>query len=161
MALREPGLYKHERKYAAPFILAATLLFLLGGWFGYAVVFPSTCRFFIQVGEDFTPMLKIDEYFALFSTVILGVGAVFEIPAVIFLLAKAGLVTPRFLLRNTRYAIVISFIVAAIVTPTPDPVTCTAVALPMILLYLLGVVVAALTYRPRKRGGDDDPPSGS
>lgn len=155
-----PGLYRTEKKYAVPFIFSATILFLAGGAFGYKMVFPTTCRFFLDVGKDFTPVLKADEYLSLFSTVILGVGAVFEIPAVIFLLAKAGLVTPRFLLKNTRFAIVISFIVAAIVTPTPDPVTCTAVALPMIALYLLGVLVAALTYRPRgSRKKDDDEPT--
>lgn len=145
-----PGLYRHERRLALPFILSASLLFCGGGLFGYFFVFPTACRFFLDVGQDFAPMIKIDEYLSLFNTVILGVAIVFEVPAIIFLLAKAGLVTPRFLLKNTRFAILLSFVVAAIVTPTPDPVTCSAVALPMIVLYMLGVGVAALVYRPRR-----------
>lgn len=142
-----PGLYNRERRYALPFIFSASLLFLCGGAFGYYLVFPSACRFFLEVGQDFSPMIKLDDYLSLFSMVILGVGAVFEIPAVIFLLARAGLVTPRFLLRNTKYAIFLAFALAAVVTPTPDPITCTLVAIPMIGLYFVGIIVAALAKR--------------
>lgn len=144
-----PGLYKHERRMALPFVFIASLLFIGGGLFGYSYVFPTTCRFFLQVSEDFTPMIKVDEYLSLFNTIILGVGLVFEVPAVIYLLAKAGIVTPRLLLRFWRYAVLGSFVIAAVVTPTPDPITCTSVAGPMILLYFVGVAVAALVYRPR------------
>lgn len=142
-----PGLYAHEKKYAVPFVVCASLLFVGGGAFAYVFVFPATCRFFLQVGEDFTPMIRIDEYLSLFSTIILAVGAVFEIPAVMFLLARAGLVTARGLLKGSRYAIFFSFVAAAVLTPTPDPVTCTAVAVPMIVLYYLGIVVAWLAQR--------------
>lgn len=154
-----PGLYSHERRYALPFVMASSLLFLSGGAFGYYMVFPATCRFFLQVGEGFTPMIKADEYLSLFSMVIGGVGLVFEVPAVIFLLARAGLVTPRFLLRNTRYAILLSFVTAAIITPTPDPVTCSAVAIPMIVLYLIGIGVAALAGRSKEKEGDGEAPT--
>ena len=146
-----PGLYSHEKKMAIPFVLVASGLFLAGGAFGYYGVFPATCRFFLQVGEDFTPVLTIDDYLSLFSTVILGVGVVFEVPIVIFVLTRAGIVTPGWLARNGKYAVFLSFLVAAIVTPTPDPVTCTAVALPMIVLYYIGVGVSALAGRSRAR----------
>ena len=137
-----PGLYKRERRYAAPFIIFASAFFILGGYFGYRVILPGTCAFFVETGRQFKQMIKIDEYFSFASTIILATGAVFETPILIFFLARLGIVTPAFLLQKSKYAIVISFIVAAIVTPTPDMVTQTFLAVPMIALYFLGVGVA-------------------
>lgn len=139
-----PGLYKRERRYAAPFIIFATLFFLAGGWFGYAKVFPLACRFFIEMGQDFKQVITVDEYFSFASKLILGMGLVFETPILIFFLARLGIVTPGFLLRNFKYAFLIIFIVAAVITPTPDMVTQTALALPMLGLYLLGILIAYL-----------------
>lgn len=139
-----PGLYKRERRYAAPFIIFGTLFFVLGGFFGYKVLLPGTCQFFVETGKQFKQMITIDEYFSFASTIIMASGAVFETPILIFFLARMGIVTPKFLLKNFKYAILISFIVAAIVTPTPDMVTQTALAVPMIVLYLLGVLVAMM-----------------
>ena len=139
-----PGLYKRERRYAAPFIIFATLFFVLGGYFGYRVLLPGTCAFFVETGKQFKQMIKVDEYLSFASTIILASGLVFETPILIFFLARMGIVTPAFLMQKFKFAIVAAFIIAAIVTPTPDMVTQTALALPMIGLYLLGVGVAYL-----------------
>ncbi|MEA2328712.1 MAG: sec-independent protein translocase protein TatC [Thermoanaerobaculia bacterium] len=137
-----PGLYKRERRYAAPFIIFATLFFVLGGYFGYRVILPGTCKFFVETGKEFKQMIKVDEYFSFASTIVLASGAVFETPILIFFLARLGIVTPHFLLQKSKYAIVLSFVIAAIVTPTPDMVTQSFLAVPMIALYFLGVGVA-------------------
>ena len=137
-----PGLYKRERRYAAPFIIFATLFFVAGGYFGYRIILPGTCAFFVETGKQFKQMIKVDEYFSFASTIVLASGAVFETPILIFFLARLGIVTPHFLLQKSKYAIVLSFIIAAIVTPTPDMVTQSFLAVPMIALYFLGVGVA-------------------
>lgn len=137
-----PGLYSRERRYAAPFIIFATLFFVGGGYFGWRVLLPATCSFFIETGKQFQQMIKADDFFSFASTIILASGLVFETPIIIFFLARLGIVTPAFLLQKSKYAIVGSFIISAIVTPTPDWVTCTALALPMIALYYLGVLIA-------------------
>jgi sec-independent protein translocase protein TatC len=137
-----PGLYKRERRYAAPFIIIASLFFILGGYFGYRVLLPGTCAFFLETGRQFKQMIKADEFFSFASMIILACGAVFETPILIFFLARLGIVTPAFLLQKFKWAIVIAFIIAAIVTPTPDMVTQTALALPMIGLYALGIGIA-------------------
>jgi len=137
-----PGLYKRERRWAIPFIIAATFFFLLGGYFGWRVLLPGMCDFFLKTGGQFRQMIKADEFLSFASTVVLGAGAVFETPMLIFFLARLGVVTPAFLMRGWKWAIVGSFIVAAIVTPSPDPVNQTAFALPLIALYFLGVGIA-------------------
>jgi len=137
-----PGLYKRERRYAAPFILFATAFFVLGGYFGYKVILPGACAFFVETGRQFKQMIKVDEYFSFASTLILAAGVVFETPILIFFLARLGVVTPAFLLQKSKWAIVIAFILAAILTPSPDMVNQTMLALPMIALYFLGVGVA-------------------
>ncbi|HEY2323516.1 MAG TPA: twin-arginine translocase subunit TatC [Thermoanaerobaculia bacterium] len=139
-----PGLYKRERRYAAPFIIFASLFFLLGGYFGFSYILPGTCKFFVETGRQFKQMITIDDYFSFSSMIVLASGAIFETPILIFFLARLGIVTPAFLMQKSKYAIVLSFIIAAIVTPTPDMVTQTALAVPMIALYFLGVGVAYL-----------------
>jgi sec-independent protein translocase protein TatC len=139
-----PGLYKRERRYAAPFIIFASLFFILGGYFGFSFILPGTCKFFVETGKQFKQMITVDDYFSFASMIILAAGAIFETPILIFFLARLGIVTPAFLMQKSKYAIVLSFIIAAIVTPTPDMVTQTALAVPMIALYFLGVGVAYL-----------------
>ena len=139
-----PGLYKRERRYAVPFVLFAAGFFLLGGWFGFSYILPGTCKFFVETGKQFKQMITIDDYFSFASMIVLASGAIFETPILIFFLARLGIVTPAFLMQKLKYAIVLSFIIAAIVTPTPDMVTQTALAVPMIVLYLIGVAVAYL-----------------
>jgi sec-independent protein translocase protein TatC len=139
-----PGLYKKERRLAAPFIIFGTLFFLAGGYFGYRFLLPATCGFFVETGKQFKQMITVDDYFSFSTLIILATGIVFETPLLIFFLARLGIVTPAFLMQKFKYAIVLSFVIAAIITPTPDVVTQAALAVPMILLYLLGVGVAYL-----------------
>ncbi len=151
-----PGLYKHEKVYAVPFILMGTFFFIAGAAFGHLYLFPIMFRFLGQFGgEDMQFLPKIDEYWSFYSWFLLGLGLVFQLPVLIFLLSRIGLVTPRFLMRQIKWAILGSFIVAAILTPTPDMVTQTLLALPMIGLYLLGVLVAWLFGRPRRKAAPE------
>jgi sec-independent protein translocase protein TatC len=151
-AFIRPGLYVKERRYAVPFVLFATIFFILGGAFGYTVAFPVACQFLLSVAKDFTPALQVSSLFAFESKMILGMGLVFELPTVIYFLARLGLITSGFLWRNFKYAVLIIFIVAAVITPTPDVVTQCVFAGPMILLYLIGILVAHVFGRERAPG---------
>jgi len=139
-----PGLYKRERRYAAPFVIFASVFFIAGGYFGYRWLLPATCSFFIETGRNFKQVVTVDDYFSFASTMILASGLVFETPILIFFLARLGIVTPAFLLQKSKIAIVLAFVIAGIITPTPDMVNQTALAVPMIALYFLGVGVAYL-----------------
>ena len=147
-----PGLYRHERRYAIPFILSGTVLALLGAWFGYEIAFPFALQFLITWGENagLEAMIVASEYFNLFLTIELALGLIFQIPPIIFVLSRMGLVSPGYLLRNTKYAVLISFIVAAIITPTADIPNMMIMAGPMILLYLVGVLVAFVFGKKRR-----------
>ncbi len=139
-----PGLYKKERRYAIPFVLSTTLLAMCGVTFGYFIAFPFALDFLISWGEsaNLEAMIDATKYFDLFLTIMVGLAIVFQIPPVIFVLSRIGLVTPGFLFRNTKYAVLMSFVVAAIITPTADIPNMMIMAGPMILLYLVGVAVA-------------------
>jgi sec-independent protein translocase protein TatC len=152
-----PGLYKHERRYALPFILSSSLLFVAGGLFGYFIAFPLALAYLVQWGRDLgmRELIVAREYFDLFVMIELGLGVVFEIPAVIFVLSRIGLVTPWFLLKNFKYAVLLTFVVAAIITPSSDIPNLMVMAVPMLLLYLLGVVVAFLFGKKRKKEAGD------
>lgn len=144
-----PGLYRHERRWAAPFIIITSALFIIGGYFGWKILLPATCGFFVETGKNFKQMITIDDYFSFSSMLCLAAGLVFETPVLIFFLARMGIVTPQFMLHQWKYAIVLSFVVSAIVTPTPDMVTQSALAAPMIALYFLGVGVAFMFARKK------------
>lgn len=139
-----PGLYRNERRYAIPFILATSLLAGCGVAFGYYIAFPFALEFLISWGESANLQAMIDatRYFDFFLTIMLGLAIVFQIPPVIFVLSRVGLVKPASLFRNTKYAVLLSFVVAAIITPTADIPNMMIMAGPMILLYLVGVAVA-------------------
>ena len=154
-AFVSPGLYSHERVYAIPFILFGSLFFLGGGLFGHYVLFPMTFRFlgeFASADMRFLP--RIGEYFTFYSWFLLGLGAVFQLPVVIFVLARIGLVSPGFLLRKFKYAVLAAFVVSAVITPSADVVTQSVLALPILGLYLLGVAVAWLFGRPRRSAAE-------
>lgn len=146
-----PGLYQRERLWALPFILAGSLFFVAGGAFAYYVAFPFAVQFLLGVGQEFQAVITLERYFGFLLTVILGLGLMFELPILIFLLSQIGVVTPRFLMRNFRWAVLIIFFVAAIITPTPDVVNLCVFAVPAIALYLLGVGAAALVGRKGRR----------
>jgi len=151
-----PGLYQKEKRRALPFILAGTFFFLAGGAFAYYVAFPFAVNFLIGMGEAFQPMITVEKYFKFLLYVILGLGLMFELPIVIFLLASMGVVTPGFLMRHFRWAVLLIFVAAALITPTPDVVNLCLFALPTILLYLLGVGAAALVVKKDKKKGPDE-----
>jgi sec-independent protein translocase protein TatC len=144
-----PGLYRREKMYAVPFIASGSLFFLAGGAFGYYVAFPKAIQFLLEMGKQFEPVITIERYFSFLITVILGLGLMFELPIVVLLLAMIGLVSPRFLLRQWRVAVIIIFVVAAIVTPTPDVANLLIFAAPACVLYFLGVA-AAFLLAPKK-----------
>jgi sec-independent protein translocase protein TatC len=146
-----PGLYVREKKFALPFIFFSSLLFILGGVFAHIIAFPMTIGFLLRVGQSFEPMVTITEYFDLYITVILGSAIIFEIPILIFFLSIFGIVTARFLLKNFRYAVLIIFIVAAVVTPTTDIPTMLVFAMPMLMLYVVGIGVAWIFGKRRKK----------
>ena len=136
-----PGLYRRERRWAAPFVLGSAGLFILGGLFAYFVAFRYGLTFLLGIGRGnyVIPMVSITEYFDLFVNVTLGVGLVFEMPVLIFFLTLLRIVSPSFLLNHSRYAIVVIFIIAAIVTPTPDVFNLMLFAMPMCLLFYVGI----------------------
>jgi sec-independent protein translocase protein TatC len=151
-AFISPGLYRREKRFAIPFVLGTAGLFILGGLFGYFVAFRYGLRFLLSIGveKDITTVISVNEYFDMFVNVILGVGLVFELPVLIFFLILLRIVTPGFLVRHSRYAILINFIIAAVVTPTPDIFNMTLFALPMCILYYLGVFVGYLFVLKRE-----------
>lgn len=149
-----PGLYRRERIWAAAFILFGTTFFVLGGAFGYWVALPLTAQWLIQLGGDFKAALTLDAAFSFEYKVILGLGLVFQMPVLILILARVGIVTPGFLMRHFRFAVLAIAITAAVITPTGDALTLAVFTVPMILLYLLGVAVAWIFSRPREPRAD-------
>jgi sec-independent protein translocase protein TatC len=147
-----PGLYKKERRWAAPFVICSAGLFILGGLFAYFVAFRFGLTFLLGLGRGnyITPMVSVTEYFDLFVNVTLGVGLVFELPVLIFFLTLLRIVSPSFLVRNSRYAILVIFVIAAIVTPTPDVFNLMMFAAPMCLLFYVGIFAAYLLVLNRE-----------
>jgi len=151
-AFISPGLYKRERRYAAPFILCSAGLFIGGGCFAYFVAFRFALTFLLGLGMGnyVEPMVSISEYFDLFVNVTLGVGLVFEMPILIFFLTLLRLVSPAFLIKHSRYAILGIFVIAAVVTPTPDAFNMLLFALPMCLLFYVGLFAGYLLVLKRE-----------
>ncbi len=145
-----PGLYRNEKRYVMPFMASSVGLFLAGGFFGYRVVLPKALEFLIDFGKQFRPMITIEEYTSLFTTLIVGMGAIFEMPILVFFLALMGIVSAGWMWRNIRYSILGIFIVAAIITPTPDIVNMCIFAAPMVGLYVLSIAIAWLVH-PKQR----------
>jgi sec-independent protein translocase protein TatC len=147
-----PGLYQKEKRFVWPFMLATVSLFLMGASFGYFYVLPGAMDILIiKMGHNFTPMITIEDYSSFFLSIILGLGISFELPILIFFLAMFGIVTPKFLWKNIRYAILAVFIVAAIICPSPDPWTMCIYAIPMLALYLIGIAVAWWVHPSRRK----------
>jgi sec-independent protein translocase protein TatC len=147
-----PGLYQRERRFVVPFMGATVGLFLIGASFGYFYVLPGALKILIvDFGSKFNSIITIEEYTGFFMSVILGLGISFELPVLIFFLAMFGIVSPQFLWKNIRYAILAVFLVAAIITPSPDPWTMCIYAIPMLALYLVGIAVAWWVHPSRKR----------
>jgi sec-independent protein translocase protein TatC len=150
-----PGLYEKERKMAVPFISLATLLFYTGALFAYFIVFPAAFGFFLSyTGPDLKAMISIREYVSLVLVLMLAFGAVFETPIVIVFLGLLGIVNSGQLKRGRRYFVVLAFVIGAILTPTPDVVNQSLMAVPMLLLYEVGIWI--LAYLEKKRHSEDE-----
>ena len=151
-AFISPGLYRHEKRFAAPFIICSAGLFIVGGLFAYYVVFRFAITFLLGIGmgNHVHPVVSMSEYFNIFCNVVLGVGLVFEIPVLLFFLTLLRIVSPAFLLRNSRYAILVIFIIAAVVTPTPDAFNLMLFAIPMCMLFFVGVFASYLLVLKRE-----------
>ena len=151
-AFVSPGLYPRERKWAVPFIVCTAGLFLAGGAFAYFIAFRFALEFLFNIGATggVTPLISIDKYFDLFVNVMLGISIVFELPVLIFFLTLIRVASPSFLLRHSRYAILAIVILAAVITPTPDVFNLTMFAVPMILLYFLGVFASYMLVMRRE-----------
>ncbi|MGH9714803.1 MAG: twin-arginine translocase subunit TatC [Candidatus Acidiferrales bacterium] len=147
-----PGLYKHERRGVAGFIIPSMILFLCGIAFGYFIVLPTMLNFLVgmTVSGPIKPLISINEYFDLILIVLIGLGIIFELPILIFILSMFGLVTPKLLLKNFRYAMLIITVLAAVAAPTPDATTMLIFMAAMILLYFIGIIVSYFVVR-RKR----------
>lgn len=149
-----PGLYANEKKFAVPFVLGTTLLFAAGAAFSHYLVFPAAFSFFGSFSTDqvrFMP--RIAPVFGMYAWLLLAMGVIFQMPMLVMVLARLGLVTAGFLARHIKYAILIIFVIAAIATPSPDPVSQTVVAAPMLVLYGISIGIAWIF---QKRGGDDE-----
>ncbi len=147
-----PGLYKHERRWAVPFVASSAGLFIAGGFFAYFVVFRYGLEFLLGVGMGvgIHPTVSVSEYYDLFVDVMLSVGLVFEIPVLLFLLTLIRVVSPSFLMKHSRYAIMAIVIAAAIVTPTGDVFNLTLFATPMIVLFYVGIFASYLLVLNRE-----------
>jgi len=151
-----PGLYRREKKYVIPFILSSIVLFISGAAFCYKIALPGAFKFLLEWGaryEGAKPMIKIDAYLDLVTTMLLGFGLVFEMPVIISFLALFGLVSASFLWKNFRYAIVIIVIVAAFLSPTGDAFNLMLWSAPMVALYLVSIGMAAIIGARRRKKG--------
>jgi len=158
-----PGLYEHEKRYVKPFVFFGTFFFVSGAYFCYRFVFPTAFGFFIAeyASVSIEPFLKISEYLSFASRMLLAFGAVFELPVFTFFLSRIGLVNHKMMLSTWRYAIVVIFIVAAVLTPGPDAASQFLMATPLCVLYGISIGVAYFFGRGRTtpeatRGGDGD-----
>ncbi|MGZ3635738.1 MAG: twin-arginine translocase subunit TatC [Syntrophales bacterium] len=150
-----PGLYKTEKKYMLPFVISSTILFICGILFGYYLALPPAFGFFVEFSSDFLkPMLSLREYLSFSLKLLLAFGVSFELPVAIFFLAKIGVVRSRTLSKNRRYAILIIFIAAAILTPSPDALTQIIMAVPLMGLYEIGIIVAKLAEKKSPKAED-------
>jgi sec-independent protein translocase protein TatC len=147
-----PGLYKHEKRYVWPFVVLTSGLFVTGGAFAYRFAFPAALDFLLKFGHQFQPMVTITEYWDLAFKVIVAVGLVFELPVAIMLLSLFGIITPRFLWKNLRYAILITAVLAAAILPSNDLASVFIVWIPLVALYFFSILLSWLvTIRRRRR----------
>ena len=147
-----PGLNAAERRYLYALLPTGILVFAIGAAFGYFVLFPPAIHFLFDFGSEVAvAQIRIGSYLRLLISLLLWMGIVFETPIILFFLSRIGVVTPQQLGRQRRYAIVVAFILGALITPTFDPVNQTLVALPIIVLYEVGIWLAKLGARQRNR----------
>jgi sec-independent protein translocase protein TatC len=147
-----PGLYSKEKRYVFPFVLASSFCFASGAFFGFNFVFPMAFKVLIEFGTgggEISAMLSMGSYLSLSSKLLLAFGLVFELPVVIFFLARMGIVDYKFLARNRKFALLAAFLIGAMLTP-PDVFSQTALALPFVILYEIGIIIARLFGKRRE-----------
>ena len=146
-----PGLYTREKRYVIPFMGATVGLFMTGIFVAYHFVLPSAMPVLLfKFGANFKQMITIDDYMQFFLAVVLGIGITFELPVLVFFLALFGIVDAKFMIKQARYAILIIFIIAAIICPAPDPISMCIFASPMLILYVFSIGVAYV-FHPKRR----------
>jgi sec-independent protein translocase protein TatC len=151
-AFLSPALHRHEKRVAIPVIVGAVLLFIGGAALAWYFVLPMTLRFLFNLGDkNFDQMITVSEYFGFVSSLVLAMGAVFELPIAVLLLSVFGLVTPKFLSKFRRHALLGSYVVAAIITPGDLFITSIALMVPLYLLYELSIVLSFLVVRKKER----------
>lgn len=148
-AFVSPGLYPHERAYVTPFIALSSISFVLGAAFAYYVIFPPAAKYLLGLGSDFRLLLKADEYFDFIVIVMLGMGVVFQMPAITYVLARIGLITAGFMVRIWKTALIVILVSAAILSPTNDIPNMLLFAAPMLVLYLVSIFIAWIFNKPR------------
>jgi len=148
-AFVSPGLYPHERGYVTPFIALSSISFVLGAAFAYKIIFPPAARYLLGLGQDFRLLLKADDYFDFIIIVMLGMGVVFQMPAITYVLARIGLVTARLMVKIWKTSLIVILIAAAVLSPTNDIPNMLLFAAPMIALYIVSIFVAWIFNRPR------------
>jgi sec-independent protein translocase protein TatC len=151
-----PGLYQNEKRYMIPFVVSSTILFVGGSLFGYFVVFPFGFKFFISFANEFVKALpSVKQYFSFSIKLLFAFGLVFELPVVIFFLTKMGAVSPPLLRKHRKYAILLTFVMAAILTP-PDVITQCMMAGPLIILYEIGILVSKMAVGRKKEKEEEE-----
>jgi sec-independent protein translocase protein TatC len=147
-----PGLQSGERKYVNIIVPGATFSFVVGVLFTYFVVLPFALRYLVSFGGNLVEAKwAIGEYISFVTTLLFWSGVVFETPLIMFFLARLGVVTPKFLSQNRRFAIIIIAVVAAVITPTPDPFNMGLVMVPLLVMYETGIILARIAYRERQQ----------
>lgn len=148
-AFVSPGLYPHERAYVTPFVALSSISFVLGAAFAYKIIFPPAAKYLLGLGSGFRLLLKADDYFDFIIIIMLGMGIVFQMPAITYVLARIGLVTAKFLVKIWKTALIVILIAAAVISPTNDIPNMLLFAAPMMALYLVSIFVAWIFSRPR------------
>jgi sec-independent protein translocase protein TatC len=152
-----PGLYQREKKYVIPFVLFSTILFVGGALFGYFVVFPFGFKFFLGFSNEYVKALpSVKQYFSFSIKLLFAFGVVFELPVVIFFLTKMGIVNAAFLKKQRKYAILLTFVIAAILTP-PDVATQCMMAGPLIVLYEISIIISKMARRKKQEEQEETP----
>jgi sec-independent protein translocase protein TatC len=152
-----PGLYSNEKRMAYPFVFFTTVGFVAGASFNHYIAFPFMMKFFASFNTtDLAFLPKLDDVFGLYSKMLIGMGIVFQMPTVVFFLAKMKMITARFLMKNFKYAFLIIFVVAAVITPTGDMMTQAIFAAPMVGLYVLSIVIAWVVGPKRLTAAADE-----
>jgi sec-independent protein translocase protein TatC len=147
-----PGLYAKEKKIVVPFVISAALLFGTGVWFAHMYAFPAMVQFLVGFSNEFVEVMpQLSLFFGFYVKMVLALGLIFEMPVLVFFLARFGIVTAGFMLRHMKYAVLIMFIIAAIITPTTDPVGMMMFAAPMCVLYVLSIGVAWIFGKKKKK----------